>query len=186
MNSPKQMRRAGALLLSASSSFFFLSQIVEAHDIKRPRMTPKTIEQRNKVNAQIAPVGHQTLTSMPSGLPGPVLTAGTNFVSGAIIRRADGGKTTQLNFSTSQEAREIMGWYERALRGDGWKVMETETKQGQPGWVIGSKKARTFVNVHFMTSTGSKKNKGQKKKGCDYTVTINQTKQALDDLGQKS
>lgn len=187
MNTPKQIRRAGALLLSASSSFFLFSTIaVDAHDIKRPKMTPAMMDQRNKLNAQKQPVGHQTLKEMPTSLPGPVLTSGVTFVSGAIIRRADGGKTTQLNFTTNQEAREIMGWYERSLRGDGWKVMETESKTGQPGWVIGSKKARTFVNVHFTSSAGSKKNKGAKKKGCGYTVTINQTKTALEELGQKS
>ncbi|MBX9567490.1 MAG: hypothetical protein K2X77_01285 [Candidatus Obscuribacterales bacterium] len=187
MNTPKQIRRAGALLMSVSSSFFLFSTLaVDAHDIKRPKMTPAMIEQRNKINAEKQPVGHQTLKEIPGGLPGPVLTSGTTFVSGAIIKRADGGKTTQLNFTSNQDAREIMGWYERSLRGDGWKVMETETKTGQPGWVIGSKRARTFVNVHFTTSLGSKKNKGLKKKGCDYTVTINQTKKALEDLGQKS
>lgn len=133
---------------------------------------------RDKLKAQMAPVGRKELKEVPANLPGPVLTTGVKFLSGVVIKRADGGQTIQLNFSSTQEARQVFTWYETQLRGGGWKVMETETRQGGPGWVIGSKKAQTFVNVHFTSNTGNKKNPV---KGCAYSVTINQTKQSLEE-----
>lgn len=158
------------MLFSASSLIFSFANPVLAHDASKP-LTPEQQQQRAKLKGKVSTVGRVTLKDIPPGLPGPTLT-GMKFLSGVAIRKADGGKSTQLNFSSTQDPKAIFEWYEKALRGDGWKVRESENKFGRPEWVIGSKKAETFYNVHFISSSGSKK--GSSSKGCSFTVTINQ------------
>lgn len=174
VNKLKLMNRAGALLC-ASSSFFCCAAI--AHDVPKMPLTPQQRAERDKTKAQMQPIGRKQLTELPPNLPGPVLTSSTKFISGVIIQRADGGKTYQLNFNSEKSAKEIYDWYGQTLKNSGWKIKATETKKGTPGWMIGSKKAQLFVNVHFLQNAGSKK----AAKGCNYTVTINQTKKAIEE-----
>ena len=178
---------AGAYYLSASS-FFCLSfaclLILVATPVlaDKPRpparvLSPAEVKRKNDFIQKIGARSTKTITAVPSNLPAPLFPS-AKFTSGVIITRLDGAKVTRLNYYSEKDDKEIFEWYERSLRGNGWKVRETETKSGHPEWVIGHKNAETFFNVHLKESYGGKKarKKGAPSKGCAFTIVINQTK----------
>lgn len=143
-------------------------------DFPQKPLTSDQQADRQNLRKKVNVVGHRMLKAPPSDLPGPIVP-GAKFLSGTLIQRANGSRTTQLNFSSERDAKEIFEWYERTLRGNGWQVRESETKTGRPEWVIGSRGAEIFFNVHLTESSlKSPKEKSSSRKSCSFTIAVNQ------------
>ncbi len=147
------------------------------NEFQQAPQTPEQIKDKQAFHSKIDPVGTVPLKAPPPGLPGQIMP-GNTFLSGSQLRRSNGGKVTQLNYSTAQSPVQVFEWFERALRADQWKVKEPPAKSGQHDWIIGSKNSDTFFNVHITTNNYKKGGAKEKlnKNGCSYTISITEPK----------
>ena len=155
---------AGPLLLILAS--LLLPSASLADTIRQPQYL--TDQEQAKAAARQAKekvVSRIHLTSAPvgGGLPSP--PSGVSFINGTLSNTAGGTKHTSLGFTTRQDKRTVVDWYERSLRDSGWKVKESPDSDKGPRMISAQKGNHESILI-FVSE--SKKNSGQ----CGIGITL--------------